>query len=630
MMLRSRVLHGVLLTLGLVLACTSRGPADEPTPPRPKPLVAPPAVTKDLPESIADLRAIEMQVQAVVARVSPAVVGIRIGAAQGSGVIVTRDGLVLTAGHVSGQPGRKAEVILPNGRKVKAETLGRNTGIDSGMLKITEPGEWPHVEMGKSANLKKGQWVIAIGHPGGFRSNRTPVVRLGRVLVANKNFIRTDATLVGGDSGGPLFDMAGNVVGIHSRIGGVITENVHVPVDTYRESWDRLAKGESWGGPLGVQAVVATPGGKVIFETEGRVAKDDPLDTKQAECHRKVHTIKLAPGSVYTIDLVGTKNPRRYDPYLRLEDAKGRQIAEDDDGGGNLNSRIVYKPVKEGEYKIIVTSCEPGQAGPYKLVVRQAELKAVAGKADVLQVLGMPKPVAPLLLDKLRQVGVNLFATGTLLDAKGNPVPGKELKFEWAKGGKAVKTDTHGVARFQLSKKNVKDLVLAVPDGYKATLELTDSGGNYFAIPLSKDFNKERVKSAGGKLVFQESGALTEAAEFDKVRKECRSKVYPFKMVPGYAYTIDLKSPDFDSYLRLEDSTGKQLAEDDDGGGQLNSRIVFRTTKEDTYRIVVTTCDPGQAGTYRVTVHQAESKEDPARVGESPSRIGEAPPREKR
>ena len=96
-----------------------------------------------------------------------------------------------------------------------------------------------------------GQWVIAIGHPGGYQAGRPPVVRVGRILEVSAKHLRTDCTLVGGDSGGPLFDMHGQVIGIHSRIGGSISYNIHVPVDTYTETWDRLAAGELWGTPLG-------------------------------------------------------------------------------------------------------------------------------------------------------------------------------------------------------------------------------------------------------------------------------------------------------------------------------------------------------------------------------------------
>ena len=77
------------------------------------------------------------------------------------------------------------------------------------------------------------------------------MVRLGRVLEVRKKYVRTECALVGGDSGGPLFDMHGRVIGIHSRIGRSITANLHVPVDTYRETWARLVKGERWGRTVG-------------------------------------------------------------------------------------------------------------------------------------------------------------------------------------------------------------------------------------------------------------------------------------------------------------------------------------------------------------------------------------------
>jgi serine protease Do len=238
---RSLLLSTFLLLLGLYPAR-----ADEAAPA--KKATLPAAVTKAAPENVEDLKAIQKQVRTVLDKVIPATVGVRVGAASGSGVIISADGYVLTAGHVSGTPNRDAVLIFPDGKHVKAKSLGSNKGIDSGLFKITEEGKWPFVEMGKSAELTTGQWCITIGHPGGFRPGRTPVVRLGRILEKNDSYLRTDCTLVGGDSGGPLFDLEGKVIGIHSRIGGVITANIHVPVDTYRETWDRLVKAEVWGG----------------------------------------------------------------------------------------------------------------------------------------------------------------------------------------------------------------------------------------------------------------------------------------------------------------------------------------------------------------------------------------------
>jgi len=233
-----------LLMIGLL---SGPGLIQAEAPPTAKKPVLPPSLTKEVPDSIEDLRTIQKEVKAVLEKVKPAVVAVQVGNAAGSGVIVRKDGLILTAGHVSGKPDQNAFVIFADGRRVRAKSLGRNEGIDSGMMQITEPGDYPFVEMGKSADVTRGQWCLTIGHPGGFKPGRTPVVRLGRVLQVNRFLIQTDCTLVGGDSGGPLFDLAGNLIGIHSRIGGQITDNIHVPIDTYTDTWDRLVSGEEWG-----------------------------------------------------------------------------------------------------------------------------------------------------------------------------------------------------------------------------------------------------------------------------------------------------------------------------------------------------------------------------------------------
>lgn len=244
----------------------------------------PPAKLPDVfdkvkPESLDDLRAIEKQVEKIVEKVTPCTVCVQFPGSSGSGVIVSKDGYVLTAGHVSGQPGRDVTLVLHDGRKVKGKTLGRNQGIDSGMVKIIDPGDWPFVEQGTSADLKAGQWCLALGHPGGYRTGRAPVVRLGRILRPNVGGLVHDCTIVGGDSGGPLFDMNGKVIGIHSRITQSIQGNISVPIDTFRETWDRLAKGESWGGSRPPVVAVPNPGGQTpwLGVTGGKGNEGCPL-----------------------------------------------------------------------------------------------------------------------------------------------------------------------------------------------------------------------------------------------------------------------------------------------------------------------------------------------------------------
>ncbi|MFO0035609.1 MAG: S1C family serine protease [Planctomycetota bacterium] len=199
------------------------------------------------PADVEQLKVLEQRSGELMTELLPAIVNVQVGAAQGSGVVVSRDGYVLTAAHVIGRQNLNAKIKFPDGREVNAKTLGMTRGVDSGMLKITDPGNYPYVEVGESGDLKNGQWLLAIGHPGGWDEKRGLVLRVGRLLYKNPTVLRTDCVLVGGDSGGPLFDFEGRVVGIHSRIGNALWDNFHVPVDSFSEEWDQLVAGKIVG-----------------------------------------------------------------------------------------------------------------------------------------------------------------------------------------------------------------------------------------------------------------------------------------------------------------------------------------------------------------------------------------------
>ena len=211
---------------------------------------------KPVPESVADLRVIQQQLQSIVKHVQRCTVAVQNGRAAGSGVIVSEDGYVLTAAHVCGSPGRSVTLILADGRSVSGKTLGMYRTVDAGLIKISDEGKWPFAEMGDSTKLTPGDWCVATGHPGGYRGDRAPVIRLGRVVLNLRSVIQSDCTLVGGDSGGPLFDIDGKVIGVNSRIGASTNWNFHVPVSQYSRHWDRLIDAEVWGGPGGVRRAV--------------------------------------------------------------------------------------------------------------------------------------------------------------------------------------------------------------------------------------------------------------------------------------------------------------------------------------------------------------------------------------
>jgi serine protease Do len=193
--------------------------------------------------TLQDLRMLQSRVNRLVETLRPAVVGIRMGGGQGSGVIVTGDGYVLTAAHVVGRKGQKAQIVMPDGATHSATVLGTDASSDSGMLKMDDQGPWPYVEVGESGSLARGQWLMALGHPGGYDPDRNSVVRVGRLLMEpGRTTLQTDCTLVGGDSGGPLFDLEGRVVGIHSRISRRIQQNYHVSVDIFTSQWDDMSQ----------------------------------------------------------------------------------------------------------------------------------------------------------------------------------------------------------------------------------------------------------------------------------------------------------------------------------------------------------------------------------------------------
>jgi len=199
------------------------------------------------PTNVGELRDIQDRVRKVVDSCRKATVNVVVQGGTGSGVIVSEDGYILSAGHVTVKPGREARITLSDGKVVRAKTLGVNTVMDSAILKIDEEGKYPFRPVGKSADLPTGEWVFALGHPLGLQPGRPPVLRIGRLLPAFDRFLRSDCTLVSGDSGGPLFDLDGNVVGIHSRISTPTDFNMHTPVDTYMTTWDQLAANEVIG-----------------------------------------------------------------------------------------------------------------------------------------------------------------------------------------------------------------------------------------------------------------------------------------------------------------------------------------------------------------------------------------------
>ena len=197
--------------------------------------VAPPREAVSL-QSLADLQS---RTQRIIAQSAPAIVAID---DTGSGVIVSPSGIVLTASHVTRVAKRRVTVALSDGRVVAGITLGSNIATDTGAIQLLGSGPYPYVSVRNSKEATPGSWCIAMGYPLSFPRGKPATGRLGRVLSRNKNGkLITDCTIMGGDSGGPLLDLNGKVIGISSSVKLGIDQNLSIPSEKFIKDWKNIA-----------------------------------------------------------------------------------------------------------------------------------------------------------------------------------------------------------------------------------------------------------------------------------------------------------------------------------------------------------------------------------------------------
>ncbi len=186
--------------------------------------------------------------------------------ALGSGFVISADGYVVTNNHVITMDNQgladSITITMPNGDEFPATVVGRDQSSDIAVLKITPTKPLPFVKFGQSSKSRAGDWVIAIGNPFGLGGSVTS----GIISSVNRNtgsgaydhYIQTDASINSGNSGGPMFDMAGNVIGINNWIiapsGGNIGIGFAIPSDTAAPIVEKLRVGQAIErGYLGIQ-----------------------------------------------------------------------------------------------------------------------------------------------------------------------------------------------------------------------------------------------------------------------------------------------------------------------------------------------------------------------------------------
>lgn len=215
----------------------------------------------------------------IVERVGPSVVVVGQRGGAGAGVIWREDGLIVTNRHVA-RRGRH-QITLRDGRQLTSEVVARHPDRDLAILKIPATG-LPAITVGDSATVRPGQLVFAIGHPIGFRDAVTSgiIVAAGQATTTDGprtgDWLQADVTLLPGNSGGPLVDVAGRVIGISTMIAGRLS--LAVPSNTVEHF---VAGGQPGANPayLGFTGFVIAlrtatqPAGFILTElTEGSPA----------------------------------------------------------------------------------------------------------------------------------------------------------------------------------------------------------------------------------------------------------------------------------------------------------------------------------------------------------------------
>jgi serine protease Do len=250
----------------------------------------------------------------------------------GSGFVIDASGIIVTNNHVI-EGADEIEVTFTDGTTLSAELLGTDSKTDIALLRVESEEPLVAVPLGDSTSLRVGDWVLAIGNPFGLGGTVTIGIVSGRNRDINSgpydDFIQTDAAINRGNSGGPLFNMDGEVVGINTAIisplpnGGSVGIGFSIPTSTAEPVIDQLAEfGETRRGWLGVRIQSVTD---ELAETLGLEDASGAL-VADVTVGGPAEEAGLAPGDVI-VEFDGREVPRMRDlPRIVAETLVGREV----------------------------------------------------------------------------------------------------------------------------------------------------------------------------------------------------------------------------------------------------------------------------------------------------------------
>lgn len=391
---------------------------------------------------------------------------------QGSGFVIDSSGLIVTNNHVIEQS-EDISIILNDGTNLKAELVGRDAKTDIAVLRVKPDKPLTAVSFGDSDKLRVGDWVLAIGNPFGLGGS----VSLGIVSARNRDinagpyddFIQTDAAINKGNSGGPLFNLNGEVVGVNTAIyspsGGSVGIGFSVPAATVKGVVDQLVKyGETRRGWLGVRIQSLTDDlaeGLDLGKTQGAlVAEVTP--TGPAE------KAGLKPRDVIT-EFDGK-------PIREMKDLP-RVVADTP-----IGKKVMLKVTREG--KPVELTAEVGRLEDGEKIVAAATPEAAAS-ADIADTLGMKLSI---INDEQRQrFKIDEGLEGAIVTEVDPNGPAAEKRIEpgdviTEAGQKAVKSPGDVTARVKDAEgASKKSVLLFIAKGGK------QSEMRFIAVRIKKD-----------------------------------------------------------------------------------------------------------------------------------------------
>ena len=338
----------------------------------------------------------------------------------GSGFIISADGYVVTNNHVITADGKgeveSITVTMPDGTEFPARLIGRDAASDLAVLKIIPDKALPFVRFGDSRNARVGDWVIAIGNPFGLGGSVTSgiisaVYRNTGSGSAYDRYLQTDAAINRGNSGGPMFDMKGQVIGINNAIfsptGGSVGIGFAIPAETAAPIVDRLMKGQSIErGYLGVRI---QPLNDDLADSLGIPHRKGEF-VQSTEAGKPAALAGIVPGDV-VLKVAGKEvGPGQTLSYIVANIAPGSRIPIELVRNGRrmtVTATVGQRPSEE-ELAQQTFDPSPGQADdPFNRTPRQ-QGEGVVEKAMGLSVLPMTPQIA-------RQLGASEDTQGLVI-----------------------------------------------------------------------------------------------------------------------------------------------------------------------------------------------------------------------